>query len=55
MGSTEYEIKKFFLQYKEIPAVKNNKIFVVPSNILCQPTIKNFYIAVKEICEKLNE
>jgi ABC-type Fe3+-hydroxamate transport system substrate-binding protein len=55
MGSTEYEIKKFFLQYKEIPAVKNNKIFVIPSNILCQPTIKNFYTAVNEVYRILNE
>jgi len=55
MGSTEYEIKKFFSQYKEIPAVKNNKIFVIPSNILCQPTIKNFYTAVNEVYRILNE
>jgi iron complex transport system substrate-binding protein len=55
MGSTEYEIKKFFSQYKEIPAVKNNKIFVVPSNILCQPTINNFYTAVNEVYRILNE
>jgi len=54
MGSTEYEIKKFFSQYKEIPAVKNNKIFVVPSNILCQPTIKNFYNSVVKINEFFN-
>jgi len=54
MGSTEYEIKKFFSQYKEIPAVKNNKIFVVPSNILCQPTIKNFYNALVKINEFFN-
>lgn len=54
MGSTEYEIKKFFSQYKEIPAVKNNKIFVVSSNILCQPTIKNFYNAVVKINEFFN-
>jgi len=54
MDTTENEIKKFFLQYKEIPAVKNNKIFVVPSNILCQPTIKNFYNAVVKINEFFN-
>ena len=54
MGSTEYEIKKFFSQYKEIPAVKNNKIFVVASNILCQPTIKNFYNSVVKINEFFN-
>ncbi len=54
MGFTEYEIKKFFSQYKEIPAVKNNKIFVVSSNILCQPTIKNFYNAVVKINEFFN-
>jgi ABC-type Fe3+-hydroxamate transport system substrate-binding protein len=55
MGSTENEIKKFFSQYKEIPAVKNNKIFVIPSNILCQPTINNFYTAVNEVYRILNE
>jgi iron complex transport system substrate-binding protein len=55
MGSTEYEIKEFFSQYEEIPAVKNNKIFVVPSDILCQPTIKNFYNAVVQINEFLNK
>jgi len=54
MGSTEYEIKKFFSQYKEILAAKNNKIFVVPSNILCQPTIKNFYNSVVKINEFFN-
>lgn len=55
MGMEEKEVKNFFVKYKEIPAVKNNKIFVLNSNILCQPTIKNFYLAVKQLSEILNE
>jgi len=55
MGNNEQEIKNFFSKYKDIPAVKNNKIFVLQTNILCQPTIKNFYTAVNEVYKILNE
>jgi len=55
MGIQEKQAKKFFLRYKEIPAVRNNKIFVLPSNILCQPTIKNFFVAINEISKLLDE
>lgn len=51
MGISTAEIKKFFNSFKNIYAVKNNKIFVLPSDILCQPNIYNFYIAVKQIAE----
>jgi|GEM_PF-1703371 len=55
MGISEKEIISFFQPYKEIPAAKNKKIYVLPSNILCQPTIKNFYTAVNEVYKILNE
>jgi len=55
MGESKEEIIKFFSAYRNIPAVENKKIFVFKSNILCQPTIKNFYTATKEIYNKLNE
>ncbi len=55
MGIQEKQAIKFFLRYKEIPAVRNNKIFILPSNILCQPTIKNFFVAINEISKLLDE
>lgn len=55
MGVEEKEIRKFFSQYNDIPAVKNNKIFVLESDVLCQPTIKNFYILVEKMYWILNE
>lgn len=54
MGLNEKEIKKFFLKYKVIDAVRNNRVYILPSDILCQPNIKNFYIAVEKINKILN-
>ncbi len=54
MGYNEKYIKQFFKnKYSQIRAVKNDNIFILNSNIFCQPTIKNFWISVKEIKRKL--
>ncbi len=54
MGMRKKEIEKFFSQYK-IDAVKNKEIYILPSNTLCQPNIKNFYLSVLEVSKILNK
>lgn len=53
MGISETEIKNFFNNFKGLSAVKNNKIFVLPSDMLCQPNIHNFFVSVEQISKLL--
>lgn len=49
MGMKEKEVKNFFNRFNNLVAVKNNNIYILPSDILCQPNIKNFFISVEMI------
>ncbi len=51
MGITKHEVRNFLKNFKTVAAVKKNKIFILPSDLLCQPNIKNYYYAVKKINE----
>lgn len=55
MGINNQEIKQFFRNFKNISAVKKNKIFVLQAELLCQPNIKNYYYAVKKLNEIIKE
>ncbi|MCS7150877.1 MAG: helical backbone metal receptor [Endomicrobia bacterium] len=49
MGINETEVRNFFRQFEELNAVKNNRIFVLPADILCQPNIENFFLSVEKV------
>ena len=51
--SGEKRIKKYFEKYKQLSAVKNNRILILDANMLYQPTIKNFWLSVEAIKEKM--
>lgn len=55
MGMKKKEIESFFARFKNLSAVKDNKIYIIPSEILCQPNIKNFFLSVERIREILKE
>lgn len=49
MGGFGKEEKKIWENYSTISAVKNNKIFIIPSETSCSPTPLNFAITLEEI------
>lgn len=55
MGIKRKEVESFFCGFENISAVKNNKIYILPSEILCQPNIKNFFLSIEKIREILKE
>ncbi|MCX7956367.1 MAG: helical backbone metal receptor [Endomicrobia bacterium] len=49
MGVSYKEIYSFFKPYPQLKFVKDKTIYVVPSDILCQPNIKNFFKSIEII------
>lgn len=53
MGIKKSDVKNFLANFTRLTAVENDKIFVVPADILCQPNIHNFFKSVEEIAKLL--
>jgi len=56
MGQMTEDAKKIWSeeQYAGVEAVKNNRVFVMEADLLCQPTPRNFINAVKKLREYLD-
>ena len=54
MGLDEKIEKEIWLKYKNLKAVKNNKIYILDSYKLCSPTPLKFVDALEEIAEILH-
>ncbi|MEN3013365.1 MAG: helical backbone metal receptor [Endomicrobiia bacterium] len=55
MGINKKEIERFFIRFKNLNAAKNNRIYVLPSDVLCQPNVKNYFLSVQKISKILEE
>ncbi|MEA3317244.1 MAG: helical backbone metal receptor [Bacteroidota bacterium] len=55
MGIIGEKEKKVWESFKDLNAVKNNKIFIIDSDLACTPTPQTFLKAMKIITKHLNE
>lgn len=55
MGDVDAGQRRFWQKFKEIDAVKNNRIYVVDANLLCRPTLRGFLEGVETVRNILNQ
>jgi iron complex transport system substrate-binding protein len=54
MGLPGEEEKRQWQRYKGIKAVKNNRVYVIDSDIICSPTPVSFAYALEVVAELIH-
>lgn len=55
MGVTGDEEKHVWESYPEINAAKNHKIFIIDSDLACNPTVTTFTQSLEQVIKRINE